>query len=393
MTPALEKTHPLDSFETKCRERLPASKCSPSGLSRCAWLIGALGIVLGATSTSGCARVASETAAPAALASEAKAAPARADHLSRAQGLSRHAFEEIHFGNIPVELTLFAQDETQARTAARAAFARVAELSAMMNDYAYDPPSQLNRIATAAPHPAPVAPELFQALARAIDHHRFTGGAFDVTAKPYVQLWRVSWRLGELPPPERLRRAARLVDIESLELDPGASTARLVREGMWLDLGGLAKGLIGDEVVRLLRAHGVPSCRYHAGGDMVFGDSPPGRVGWSVSVPDFPLGDGEGAPETLMLLESNSAVSVSGDQFRYVEIEGVRYAHVIDPRTGLGVSERRIACVRGLRGIDTDPLATAGLILDEEAWMEALARVPGCRGWVARPAERGAAPR
>ena len=68
-------------------------------------------------------------------------------------------------------------------------------------------------------------------------------------------------------------------------------------------------------------------------------------------------------------------------------IEGVRYAHVIDPRTGLGVSERRIACVRGSRGLDTDPLATAGLILEEAAWEEALARVPGCRGWVTRLVE------
>jgi len=301
--------------------------------------------------------------------------------------LSRHVFEEVHFGNIPVELTLYARDEPQARAAARIAFARVAELSAMMSDYAYDPPSPLNRIAAEAPRTVPVPPELLRALERAVDHHRITGGAFDVTAKPYVQLWRVSRRLGELPPEDRLRRAARLVDIGALELDPSASTARLAREGMWLDLGGLAKGLVGDEAVRLLREQGVPICRYHAGGDMVFGDAPPGLPGWEVRVTDFPLEGEGGDPDGLVFWESNSAASVSGDQFRFVEIEGVRYAHVIDPRTGLGVTERRIACVRGPRGIDTDPLATAGLIMAEASWQEALARVPGCRGWVARVAE------
>ena len=62
----------------------------------------------------------------------------------------------------------------------------------------------------------------------------------------------------------------------------------------------------------------------------------------------------------------------------------MRYAHVVDPRTGLGVTERRVACVRGRRGVDTDPLATAGLILDEAAWRAALAKVPGSRGDLAR---------
>ena len=298
------------------------------------------------------------------------------------QSLSRFVFVEDHFGAIPVELTLYASDASRAQAAARAAFARISELSSMMSDYAYDPPSPLNLIAARAPAAVPVPPLLLEALARGVDHHRFTAGAFDITAKPYVQLWRVSWRLGELPPEDRLRRAARLVDIDALELDRSASTARLTKEGMWLDLGGLAKGLIGDEVVRLLREQGVAICRYHAGGDMVFGDAPPGQSGWLVRVTDLALGDEHGPGDVLELRESNSAVSVSGDQFRFVEIEGQRHAHVIDPRTGLGVTTRRVACVRGARGVDTDPLATAGLILDEGRWREAIAQVPGCQGWV-----------
>ncbi len=318
-------------------------------------------------------------------ASSSKAKPAEAD-VAFAQPSSRFEFEEVHFGNIPVKLTLYARDCLHAKTAARMAFARVAELSAMMSDYAFDPPSPLNRIAAESSQAVQIPPELFRGLARAVDHHRFTGGAFDITAKPFVQLWRVSRRLGELPPGQRLQQTKALVDIAALELDPSASTARLARVGMWLDLGGLAKGMIGDEVVRLLRGQGVMSCRYHAGGDMVFGDAPPGRQGWKVQVVDFPVDDAAGGG-TLTFWACNSAVSVSGDVFRFVEIDGVRYAHVIDPRTGLGVTKRRIACVQGLRGIDTDPLATAGLILDEASWRAALAKVPGCRGWVTRVAD------
>ncbi|MBI5853250.1 MAG: FAD:protein FMN transferase, partial [Planctomycetes bacterium] len=169
-----------------------------------------------------------------------------ADREAVACGLARHAFVELHFGTIPVELTLYARDDATARAAARAAFARVAELAAMMDDYALDPPSPLNRIAARAPSAVAVPHELMVVLERSKALHRATGGAFDVTAKPFVQLWRVSRRLGELPPPERLRRAADFVDIGALELDLDAGTARLAREGMWLDLGGIAKGFIGD---------------------------------------------------------------------------------------------------------------------------------------------------
>jgi len=297
---------------------------------------------------------------------------------------SKFTFEKVHFGNIPVELTLYAADAEQAQTAADAAFARVAELSAMMNDYAFEPPSPLNRIAAQAPKPVTVPPELFAALQRAVAMHAFTDGAFDITAKPFVQMWRTSRKVGELPPKHRLANARRYVDVKALALDAERSTATLKKQGMWLDLGGLAKGMVGDEVVALLKKRGIASCRYRAGGDMVFGDAPPGEDGWRVTVPDLLVKDEHGEPRPLTFVAHNSAASVSGDVYRFVEIDGVRYAHVIDPRTGLGVTDRRVTCVRGRRGIDTDPLATAGLILDDAKWRAALAKVPGSRGDVAR---------
>ncbi|MCA8975118.1 MAG: FAD:protein FMN transferase, partial [Planctomycetes bacterium] len=245
-----------------------------------------------------------------------------------APALLRHVFTAISFGGMSVELCLYAPDAAMAEAAAAAAFARIAELSAMMSDYELDPPSPLNRIAAAAPAAVVVPPELLAVLGRAIELHRITAGAFDVTAKPFVQLWRVSQRLGELPPAASLRRAKRFVDIGALELDAVASTARLRREGMWLDLGGIAKGMIGDEVVGLLRRHGTPRCRYTAGGDMVFGEPPPGESGWNVTVPDFPVAGADGAaPGCLTFSIANAAASVSGDVFRFVEIDGAHHAH------------------------------------------------------------------
>lgn len=296
------------------------------------------------------------------------------------QELTKHTYEQVHFGNIPVELTLYAADERAAFDAALAAFARVKELAAAMSDYELDPPSALNRIAAEAPRPVPVPPELFFALQRAVELHEVTGGAFDVTAKPFVQLWRTSRKLGALPPKHRIANARRYVDVASLTLDKGARTAALGKQGMWLDLGGLAKGLIGDEVVALLKRRGIPRCRYRAGGDMVFGAAPPGAAGWKVTVPDLLVADLDGEQSPLEFLAADSAASVSGDVYRFVEIDGARYAHVIDPRTGLGVTGRRVTCVRGRRGVDTDPLATAGLVLSPDRWQAALAKVPGAVG-------------
>lgn len=296
----------------------------------------------------------------------------------------KFTYEKVHFGNIPVELTLYADDAETADAAAQAAFARVAELSAMMNDYAFEPPSPLNRIAAESPQAVAVPDELFAALERAVAMHAITDGAFDVTAKPFVQMWRSSRKVGKLPPKHRLANARRYVDVRALVLDGKASTAQLKKQGMWLDLGGLAKGMIGDEVVALLKARGVARCRYRAGGDMVFGDAPPGEQGWRVTVPDLLVGGADQQRKPLTFVIANGAASVSGDVYRFVEIDGVRYAHVIDPRTGLGVTDRRVTCVRGKRGVDTDPLATAGLILDDDAWRKALAKVPGSRGDRAR---------
>lgn len=302
---------------------------------------------------------------------------------SAPQEPAKFSFEQVHFGNIPVELTLYADDREQADAAAKAAFARVKELSAMMNDYAFDPPSPLNLIAAKAPKPVTVPSELLRALQRSIEMHTITAGAFDVTAKPFVQLWRTSRRIGQLPPEPRLQNARRYTDIKALVVDEGASTATLKKQGMWLDLGGLAKGMIGDEIVSLLQKRGIKRCRYRAGGDMVFGDAPPGKDGWRVTVPDLLIEREGDKPKPLTFLAKNSAASVSGDVHRFVEIGGKRYAHVIDPRSGLGVTNRRVSCVRGKRGIDTDPLATAGLILDEKVWRAALAKVPGCTGNIA----------
>ncbi|XAM01442.1 FAD:protein FMN transferase [Phycisphaeraceae bacterium D3-23] len=311
-----------------------------------------------------------------------------ADGRAAELGLSRHDFAEGLMGT-QVVITLYADDAADAQQAADAAFAEMRRLESVMSDYPQSyPDSELLGLAAAAVdapgEPQAVSDDLWPVLWRAKRVHDATGGAFDITARPFTGLWRISRERGVLPPPEALAEHAPLVGMHHLILDAEAQTAYLDTPGCWLDLGGIAKGYIADRAVAVLRDHGFTIAQVRAGGDIAFGDAPPGLDGWPVNVPDFPH-DGAGGGSGLAFFHANGGASVSGDAFRFVEIDGVRYSHVVDPRTGLGVTGSRYCCVRGPSAFATDAAATAGCVMDGEAFemaLEKLAQISGpLTGW------------
>src|SRR5262249_22764670 len=149
------------------------------------------------------------------------------------------------------QLTMYAPDEATASKAARAAFARIAELDGIMSDYR--PASELMRLcAKAGGDPVPVSPELFAVLDKAQEVSRLSAGAFDVTVGPVVRLWRLARRTQRLPEAEQLARARALVDYRNIKLDPEKRTVQLLKAGMQLDLGGIGKGFAADEAHKVL---------------------------------------------------------------------------------------------------------------------------------------------
>ncbi len=309
-------------------------------------------------------------------ASDVDAALAYADARAAADGLSRHTFAQGLMGT-QVVISVYADDAALAQRASGAAFDEMRRLESVMSDYPQSyPDSEVLLLARAAHEqpgePRPVSDDLWPVLVRAKAVHTATDGAFDITARPYTGLWRISRERRELPPPAALAEHAPLVGMHHLVLDEANQTAYLDAPGAWLDLGGIAKGYIADRALDVLRDHGVSIAEVRAGGDMALGDPPPGLPGWPVNVPDFPrTGAGENA-EGLAFYHANGGCSVSGDAYRFVEIDGVRYSHVIDPRTGLGVVGSRYCCVRGPSAFATDAAATAGCILDGGAFDAAL---------------------
>lgn len=274
--------------------------------------------------------------------------------------LARFEFQQPHMATL-FTITLYAADETTAKRAATAAFARVAHLNQMMTDY--DPESELMRLSRSPVGvPVRVSDELFEILAESQRIAKFSGGAFDPTIGPVVRLWRRARRIEALPTPEQLAAARTGVGWEKLQLDARGKTVTLLAPNMQLDLGGIAKGYAADQALKTLRAHGINAALVAASGDIAIGTAPPGQSGWRVSI-GTPF-QREGAVRDLML--AHAAVSTSGDSEQFVTIGGTRYSHIVDPRTGLGLTNRCQVSIIAPHATQTDAWATAISILGAE---------------------------
>jgi thiamine biosynthesis lipoprotein len=276
-----------------------------------------------------------------------------------------------------VRIRLYSSTDEAAKEAARVAFARVAALDQMMSDYR--PDSELRRLGTAGAAWSVVSPELFAVLARGIEIARATGGAFDPTVGPLVGLWRDARQNRRMPDRVAIAAAKSQVGWRHVHLDRSRNAVRLARPGMRLDLGGIAKGYILQQALRTMASLGVTRALVEAGGDIVVGDAPPGRDGWRVDV------DGADAAFAARAAQlTNAALATSGPTAQFVEISGVRYSHVVDPRTGLGLTNHVIAHVIAADAATADALATALTVVGPHGVPHILSRFPGVNASVER---------
>jgi thiamine biosynthesis lipoprotein len=259
-------------------------------------------------------------------------------------------------------IVLYASDESTGRHAAERAFACIAELDETLTDY--NPASELSRVTReAVGHPVRASDDLFEVLAASQELSRRSDGAFDVTVGRLTRLWRRARREVELPRSEDLADARAATGFRLLHLDAGARTIEVERSGMQLDAGGIAKGFAADRALRVLATLGVPRAIVAAGGDIAIGDRPPDRPGWEIALAGF--GD-KAAPGSPLTLE-HAGVSTSGDAEQWVEIGGVRYSHILDPRTGRPLTGRSSVTVVAANATTSDMLATAVDVLGPDA--------------------------
>ncbi len=276
---------------------------------------------------------------------------------------------------VPWTITVCTANEAHGRAAIAAGFAEVERLERVLSDY--DPESELSRLSAAAPMAAarPVSSDLWRVLEQAVALRDRTNGSFDPTVGRLTTLWRQARRSERLPLPQKVEAALATVGTDALVLAPVLHGVRLPKPGTRLDLGGIGMGYAADQALKAIATAGVAAAMIDASGDVAVSAAPPGTAGWRIAV--APLAQETSQPPQPLVL-AHAAVTTSGDAFQAVEIDGHRYSHIIDPRTGLGVAGPAAVTVIAPDCTTADALATAASVLGPAQGLELVAATPGC---------------
>ena len=252
----------------------------------------------------------------------------------------------------------------QAGAAIEAAFAEIERIEQIMSEWR--PSSELSQLNDNAGGPArPLSPELFEVLQRSKVIAEATDGAFDPTFHAVGQLWH--FEPGARPPaPERIAEKLALVGWQDIELDPNTGVGRLARPGMKIGLGAIAKGYAVDRASQLLLQHGFADHIVEGGGDTYVSGSK-GGASWKVGIqrPDR-------AGSLAAIPATDRAIVTSGGYQRFLEVDGKRYAHILDPRTGWPLDESASAqsvTLVAANATDADAYATAVAVMGPEKGM------------------------
>lgn len=280
---------------------------------------------------------------------------------ARAAEGREYRYTEGHMGT-RFTLLLYAEDEKVANRAAAAAFRRIAQLEKVFSTY--DPQSEARKLCAEAEvgRWVDVSRDLWKVLEFSREFSEETGGAFDVSVGPVTRLWRQARRARRLPKPEKLEEARRAVGYQNYEVDPKRPRIRLLKPGMRFDFGGIAKGYALDEAFTVLVQHGIARCSINGGGDVLVGDLPPTRESWNVTL--HAAGIASVAPR--LRLPPRHAVATSGDAYQYLVVDGKRYSHLVDPRTGQAVEGHRESSAIARSGMEADAWASAGCLLSPD---------------------------
>ena len=209
--------------------------------------------------------------------------------------------------------------------------------------------------------PVEVRSETAELLCLAVEIGAESEGAFDVTIAPLSGMWDFTADNPVVPDPKALLSAAAHVDYRNIAIDGNTVT---LLNGAEIDLGGIAKGYIADRVADYLKEQGVTSACINMGGNVVTIGTKPGGGLWTVGIRD-PNGTQEQSAEVLKL--GSAAVVTSGNYERFFILDGERYHHILDPKTGMPVSNGLASVtIVGVRSDLCDALSTACFVLGEE---------------------------
>ena len=271
-----------------------------------------------------------------------------------------------------------AQNAGTAKNCIRAALEEIHKVDNLMSDYKSD--SDISRVNREAyEKPVQVSEATFEVLQRSIEFSKMTDGAFDVTVGPLVALFRKAKETKVSPSEEQIAQAKSKVGFEKLKLDNENRTVQFSEKGMLLDLGGIAKGYAIDKAIEAARRCGAVGTMVDIGGDVrCFGLPPKGRDHWLIGLqdPNSAIEGMEGGGLRLVLTVTNEAVATSGDYQQFVIIEGKRYSHIMNRRTGKSAESLSSVTIIADNATDADALATAVSVMGAEKGLALIEKLP-----------------
>ena len=274
---------------------------------------------------------------------------------------SKFTFQRPKMGS-PFIITVFTDDSLTLLPIIEKAYSRVDTLNQIFSDYLDS--SEINTVCQKVHIWQPISKDLFHLLKISADAYKMTNGCFDITVGQVVKVWRKARKAKQMPNDAELQGALRKTGFKKIEIDDKSSQIRFNTEGVLLDFGGIVKGFAAQEVVDILTKNGFPYCLVDAGGDLVARQKPRfGQAkseGWKIGI-SLPNSDKKLMIQLLSI--ENQSVATSGDTYQFFEHNGKRYSHIVNPKTGLGVTHQRNVTVIAPDGTTADWLATACSIL------------------------------
>ncbi|MFO1064265.1 MAG: FAD:protein FMN transferase [Pirellulales bacterium] len=249
----------------------------------------------------------------------------------------------------------FDDDETQVNRAFGAARSLIGRLEDIYTDY--DPESETSLLSEkgVGPHGVTVSDDLASMITLSERWHSRSDGVFDASLGKLTHLWRSAKKKKQVPEDEAVQDALRHSGWQHVTWDSKSKTLKLDTEGVQFDFGAIAKGYAVDRAFEILQQHGLKSCLVNASGNMRCGDPPPGLAGWRIDVAGLTRA---GAPICFIEL-NNQSIATSGDLWQFQLIRGERRSHILDPRTGWGLTGSISATIVAPTAADADACATA----------------------------------
>jgi len=272
--------------------------------------------------------------------------------------LKRFEFSNNKMGS-SFNIIFYHTDSAEAVSLAKKCLLIVDSLNNIFSDYSSE--SEVGKLALQTNQTdIKISDELFSMIITSKDAWKRSGKTFDVTIGALTQLWRKAKKENRSPSEAEIKAAKDLTGFKNLTTNEMSKTISFKKPGIRLDFGGIVPGYIAQRVIDFLKTKNINIALVDASGDIVMSDAPPGKDGWTIGI-NLPENENEIWDKKLEL--KNFAVSTSGDVYRYTIHNGIKYSHIIVPRTGYGVTSQRNVTVIAKYGADADWLATACSIL------------------------------